>query len=411
MPNIVINSPNSDGSITLDLGARERVLSVNTTSSINIFKRATITHNPLVGNFFNLFQFVEADERGKFKYASFGTKKHIIGARRGGCQWNPSNGSLDFKGGEMSVCDYEIQEESCPDAVWKDCWKGILGRGLDQKDWYSTPEGVAMINILIEATFEGVGEGINELAWYANHPVITQADATGSYESTGISATDWEAYKAQMMAADCGGIMTIIDGLKADGVDNYNVSIGTISGTEYVDDPKALFERLLAKRTKAMRAIDKRSTTLDQRSTFYVTPSVFNKYLSDLETTYTNIPQGYHLMIKGSDNTCDDCATMPAIGVLMYRGHWVVCMDEWEELGDMTGTYIHRAILAVPKVFAVAGNANQLANQYSGMGMEIIQRLGSPWQGKVFMNAMFEMGFAIVDQDLVINASSDVVVV
>ena len=150
---------------------------------------------------------------------------------------------------------------------------------------------------------------------------------------------------------------------------------------------------------------DNRATNMNERSLFLVSTSIFNKYKAELRASFAGIEQGYFLYIKGEDNTCDDCKETKVRGVLEYDGYWVVAVDEWDLFGSMTNTYTHRAILTTPQNFAIAGRANQLANQYSGMGMEIIQRLGAPYQGKVYMNAAFEMGTAIVDKTHMVMAS------
>lgn len=402
-----LNSPNGNGSVILDMERGSgRFLSLSTESALNVFKRTTINRNPLVNNVFNLFQFVEADLNGKFRYASFGSPKHIITSRRAGCVWNPKNGSIDFVSGEIVTSDLEVQNETCPDAVWNSCWKSIAGKGLDSKDFYATTEGATLIRQLIDGVFEGIGNGIADLVWFGMHPLIETANTSESYLAANITQTEWDLYYDQMQQT--GGILTIVDSLKANGENNYTVDIGSYVGSEYTGATKTLFDNLLKRRPTQMRLYDNRATSPEGRSAIYVSRSVYQKYFDDVIAQNGNIPETFYLFLQGEDGK-----HIRQRGVLEYKGHYVVEMDEWDMLGDMTNTYTHRAILTVPRNFAIAATANRLdadglANQYNGMGMEVIQRLGAPYQGKVYMNAMFELGTALIDQDYVINASETV---
>ena len=407
MPLILDDRGRSFGAIedlTRATGGGSRVLALSLESTLNVFRRSTINSTPLLNNFFNLFQFVTADANGKFKYASIGSKRHVVSSRRKGCTWNPKTCSMDFNIGMIPTYEFEVQEETCPDETWNSCWGQLSAPGLDKNDFYGTPEGAALIRLMIDSTFEAIGNDINEIAWFGNHPIVTKADEGKWYRDCGMTEKQWECFKDTI--STCTGLLTTIDSLKAEQLDNYNVPVGNFSGRKYTDTPSRLFDELLERRNQKMILNDGGKNAMNDggRSMILVSTSIFNAYKRELRESFGNIPQGYYLFTKGADHNCDTCPPMQQNGALEYDGHWIVCMTEWDTLGSYTCTYYHRAILTVPRIFAIASRANQLANQTNGMGMRIVQKLDAPDNGKVYMNAAFEFGTAIVDPDYIVNA-------
>ena len=403
-----LSGPNGKEIGVIDLegstSAGTRIISITTETAVNVFKDTTIRYNSLLSNQFNLFQFLKADRNGKFKFGKFGAKKHVITAFRNGCIWNPKTCSMDFTSGEINLCELEVQEENCPDDTWNSCWEGFTtGDGLLKRDIFATAEGRALMKLAVDSTYEAIGNGINDLVWYGSHPLIETANTNEWYLDAGITQTEWDCFIDQMRT--CGGLMTAIDALKSEGENNYNVDIGSYSGKKYTGIASELFDRLIDEMPTKMQIHDKRASRNAGRSFLLVSRSVFAKYKADIIATYGNIAESYYLFTGGEDHNCTTCPQSKVRGVLEYDGHWVICMDEWDMLGNMTNTYTHRAILTVPRVFAIATKSNILGNQYGGMGMTILQRMGAPYMGKIFLNAAWEMGAAIVDKDFIINAS------
>lgn len=390
------------GQLALDVTRENRILEINPSVTLQIFRERSIRSNALVSNFFNLFQLINVGSDGKFKYARMSRPKHVLSSRRKGCTWSPKSCGVKLSEGEVETCPIEFQNETCPDFAWNSCWEKIMGVGLDKKDFYATAEGEAILAQLVEGTFEGVGNSIHDLLWHGHHPIIEEANETKSYRNAGIDDDEWDCYYDQQKA--CGGILTLVDYMKSQGVKNFDVEINEsdVSGVDYVGSATTLFDRLISKMPKNMKLLSKRASSADGKPIILVSASIFARYENELRENFSNIDAGYYLTIDGSNSRCMNCPPGIAAGVLKYKGFWVVCMDEWDSLGDMTSTYTHRAMVVVPQIFVVASDVT--LQPYSGMGMEINQKLLAPDNGKVFMNALFEMGVGILDPEYIVNA-------
>jgi len=74
-------------------------------------------------------------------------------------------------------------------------------------------------------------------------------------------------------------------------------------------------------------------------------------------------------------------------------------------IDSITGATSHRAALIAPGLFGIAYSGD-VAQQYSGMGLKVIQRLEAPYQGKIYLETTLRAGAAIADTDFVVYGSN-----
>src|SRR5690606_21135272 len=104
------------------------------------------------------------------------------------------------------------------------------------------------------------------------------------------------------------------------------------------------------------------------------------------------------------------CANMGCIGneqidgVLRWEGHPVIAMDEWDMYDEMLGIVSHRAILTAPGNYGFGYDVPAL-QQYEGLGLQMTQRLGPPYQGKIFTDTTLKIGTAILNTDYMTSAA------
>ena len=91
--------------------------------------------------------------------------------------------------------------------------------------------------------------------------------------------------------------------------------------------------------------------------------------------------------------------------VLDFDGLPVVHWDASTSFDSIVGSTSHRAALIAPGSFGIAANVDT-ANQFSGMGLKLIQRLEAPYQGKIYLDTTLRAGAAIADTDFVVYGSN-----
>ena len=298
----IIVETGQDGKIVFDLSNERRVLQINTGNTLAIFRERSVRSNPLVSNFFGLFQLVDVGRDGKFVYGKITRGKHKLTSRRKGCTWNPKTCGGKFTTGEVTVCPIGFQDEVCPDVVWNSCWERIMGVGNEINDFFATAEGTALIEELIEGTYESIGNDLHDLLWFGHHPLIDEANSTKSYLNCGISEEEWACFYDQQKT--CGGILTQVDYLKAQGHTQYTCPIfeSNVNGSDYTGDPTQLFNRLIKKMPSKMKKISKRGGQ-NAKPVILVSPSIYYAYEEHLTDKFQNITEGYYLYIDGA-NTC-----------------------------------------------------------------------------------------------------------
>jgi len=387
-----------------------RYLSLNTDSSLNFFKKISILKTNIVSNSFGLFSFMNAGRNPKVRFAHLSTPKHLFSKRKSGCVWSPK-GRVKMNTDEITLCPIEYMGEQCPDVFYGDCLEKIFGTGNEVRDMLATQEGRTIFGELVNRIYEGLGNSFYDLVWYGQHPLIEESDQNDWYNA---DDDEWEDYMDQQEA--CGGLMTIIDWFKQDGLENFNVQIYrediSEDGSLYIGVATDLFDRVLKAQSNEMKLASKRGMTSSGRmlkSVLLVDPRIFEKYEQEMVASWDQIPEMFQYYYNGKFCQAVGCdGAIPVEGVLRYKGHLVVCMDEWMDFNEITGTNTFRALAVCPGNFGIAYDVAQL-QQFSGFGMRIVQHLDSPWRGKVFMDTTFKVGTGIIDEKYIVNASRTLV--
>jgi hypothetical protein len=337
---------------------------------------------------------------------SFSTPQHLLSKRKNGCGWN-SKGKMTNSIESYTPCSIEMQSEVCPDVFWDGCMEKLLGTGNQKRDLLGTVESSRLIRELLLNVYRGLGNSLYELAWFGNHPLIQTADAAGTYT---MSEELWLDYVDQQES--CTGFITLIDQLKQDGRENYNITIedDEVEGADYkgeVGGTDGLFNRMLKKNTPAMRTAAKYGNAVGGigMGIFVVSPSIFNKFEEEIYEKFPTLPATMQYYYTGEFCKNVGCNSMqPVRGVLNYKGHWVVCEDAWETYDEIVNVHTHRALYLTPGVLGLASDIS-LESQFTGLGLRMTQKLEPPYMGKIYMDTLLRLGFYILDVDHVINAS------
>ena len=86
--------------------------------------------------------------------------------------------------------------------------------------------------------------------------------------------------------------------------------------------------------------------------------------------------------------------------VLTFKGIPVVMWDASTTFDEIVGTKCHRVALVAPGNFGRASDVRSL-RQYDGMGLQVVQKLDPPYNGKIYMDTTLRWGAAIADLEFV----------
>lgn len=393
-------SADSSGKVT------SRYMSLDTEASLNFFRKISILKSNIINNSYGLFSFMNAGRNNKIRFANLTTPRHLFSKRKSGCVWN-SKGKVNMDTEEITLCAIEYNGEQCPDVFLGDCMEKIMGTGNQIRDVFATPEGRAIFGEMISQIYLGLGNSFYDIVWYGQHPLIQEAEDNDWYT---VDDDEWEDYVDQQEA--CGGIMTMVDWFKNDGLPNFNVPIHqsdiSSDGQSYVGVATDLFDRVLRAQDPIMKMASKRANSSSGRSAksvLLVDPKIFAKYEEELQDQWNQIPKMFEYYYNGKFCQEVGCDSQNRVeGALRYKGHLVICMDEWEDFDNMTGTITCRVIAVCPGNFGIAYDTLP-TDQFGGFGMKMTQHLDAPWQGKMFMDTTFRIGMGIIDPKFVVNAS------
>jgi hypothetical protein len=388
-------------------GVTGRYLTLNTEAALNFFQGISIVKSNILLNEMGLFTFQQAGRDGEVRFANISTPKHLLTARKNGCTWI-SKGKIQFSTKSFDLCAVEYNGEQCPDTLYGTCLERILGPGNEKRDLLSTPEGQALFAEMVNRIYEGLGNSFYDLAFYGQHPLIEQADTNDWYT---VEDEEWADYKDQQEA--CGGLMTLIDEYKAQGHPQYNVDIFdaelSADRSQFIGTATDVFDRVINAQNTAMKLLSKRNNASQngrmQRAVILCDTRIFAKYEQELSIQWNHMDAQFQYYLNGEYCAAVGCdSTAPMRGVLRYKGHMIVCMDEWQEFDEMLGINTYRVMAVTPGVFAMGYDVPGLS-QFDGLGLQILQRLDAPFKGKVYMDTTFKMRPSIINEDYIVNAS------
>lgn len=382
-----------------------RYVSLSTEADLNFFRKISIVKSSIVLNSMGLFSFQQAGNNNKVRFAHLTKPKHMFTKRSSGCVWNPK-GRILMNQSEITVDPLEYNGEHCPDEFYGSCLEKFYGTGNQVRDIFGTPAGAALFGELVNRVYEGLGDSFYELIWYGMHPIIEDADANDWFT---VDDDQWDAFKDQQ--AITGGIMTIIDAFKEDGLANFNVQINTSDISDdresYVGDPSDLFDRVLRAQSSEMKIMSKRGSNGQgsMKTVILCDSKIYAAYEQQLSDDWRQIPETFHYYYNGKFCEAFGCSDNTHVeGTLKYKGHLVVCMDEWDDFDTITGTNTFRCLAVVPGNFGVAYDVPTLDDR-NGFGLNFTQKLEAPYKGKVYLDTTFKAGTGIIDEKFIVNAS------
>lgn len=404
-----------DTGITLSADRQGRVIEINTQAALKLFQRIAIQEQDLMLNQLGLFSHVRIKPGQPARFASLSTPAHVLSSRKNGCAWNPK-GRVKMRVDSFPTCAVEYDGEQCPDAFYGDCMEGIFNPGNGVRDISGSPEGQQLLLALLNRIFLGLGNSFSSLYHFANHPLIEAANTNGTYA---VDSSEWDDYYDQQTSGTCGGLVTALDDLQSEGLENLNVSIPDSdidANGNYTGDIIDLLEALIAGSRPELKAWIKNGAQTTGLTPFQsqilkpvggklypvilLTEPEYRAYEQYLIQTFNGVPQIWEYFLTGVDGS-----NIIMKNVLKYKGCAVVQWDEIATFDAIVGTQSHRAAIVAPGAFGLAHDVQDLM-QYDGMGMVIEQSRRVEDKGKVFMNTTFHWGAGIVDPNMVTMASN-----
>jgi len=382
--------------VKFDGGDMTRMMTVPQGAQTYLFREKSLKQPSFLANALGLYTLLQT--RGnKAKWLEIGSTGFSTKKPSGGCSWDPSACGLTFTPGQINLCDAEIQNEICPSELWKSCWGDILGVGNSRKDIYANQDTQQLIEMLIDMIYLNYGNDYYMINTFGLNQLVEDANENKWYRNAGINEKTWKCLYDMLQI--CGGHMTIIDELKDSGKSNFQCEF---PADFFDDDGQCVTGSVIEMLTKVKKKLPKKAKIYANkqargRMVFGVTPDIFQGLVDEYTATYTNIAEGMYLLMYGEQN---DLLGGSSYGALRFCGDWVICMPEWSGLDEYTNTTTHKIIYTLPGNFGLGYDVLPAENSTSGdAGLEILQRLGAPFNGKLFIQGNYKTGAGIMDCD------------
>jgi hypothetical protein len=400
----LVNAQNSNGDPMYSIFGDNNALSfsVNTESAIKFFNKFSWLAPSLQDNVLGLYSQTTVGRDLKGKWAAMSMSRHNTRARQKGCVWSPTGKSL-LEQTEVLTHPLVTQQEICPDVFWDTCLERINGIGNDVTNFYATPEGAQLIESIIQNVFMSKSNDLSEIIHFSNHPIIETLNTSGLFSD----AENWDAYYTQQtdnVAFD--GLITQLDALHDDGIDNHTLTIpstdiapdGRYNGdiVELLTDLKASvknfnFKQILLGGTMVQN--------IKKRCIIKLTDPLWLAYQAHMRT-FANIPQGYAYLANGSDGQ------IQLHDVMMFDGMPVTRWEEVSAFDNMTGAMSYRAMIAAPGVFGIATDISNIDSRgrNTNDGLRIEQSFRLQDGGKIYMQSNMRAGAVVRDAGFVAQA-------
>jgi hypothetical protein len=297
--------------------------------------------------------------------------------------WNP-NVRMGMKTRELEVCDFELNGEQCADEWSKGCTRNMQGAGND-RIYMTSPDLAAILQAQAALVSSSVQDDFYKISWFADPDFGTPAYGF-NYDFTGKDPA--EVARLTAMMQHCKGLwydmQTAANGGHIYGIDTND---GTAGGNALNPaNVLGLFQDL-----KQNSPVTLQYWNMDKPSQdwpmFLVSPGIFYAYKRYLQSLGQE--PAYQLIINGS----------PMPGVLMWEGHPVVMVPEWDMFDVANGSIISSG--------TYAGKSNNqriiFAQPFSGSNSSLIVQTSPVLKdkGKVFMYMGIRIGAKFAYKDLI----------
>ncbi len=394
--------PVIEGGFGLTSTDSSNIITVQTETAVQIFDNVAVLEQDQFARELNLYGDVVIGSDLKGRFGSFGVPKHLLSNRKNGCTWNPK-GKMRMNVNTFDTCAVEYDGEQCPDAFFGTCFERLFGPGNSVRDLYATQEGQMLIAKMLKKLYQGLGNSFFDLMHFANHPMIEDAN-TGAFYN--VSEEEWADYIDQMLSGDCGGLITLMDALAAEGVSNYSPQIPladiNLTTKRYTGDVRALLQSVLENAPAELRSMADTGMMINgtlSYPVYCVTNDVYLALKSYINSIAGTNELAYRYMLERADGT-----TKLMRNVLMFDGLPVIRWDACARFDAITGAQSTRVALIAPQVLGVLHDVNDL-RQWDGQGLIIEQSKRVQDKGKIFMSTTYRWGSGIADPDFISMAS------
>lgn len=395
--------PLLEGGYSLTGDAVSRRISVQTESALQIFDNVSVLQTDRFGRALDLYGDVVLGRDLKARFASFSTPKHLLSSRKSGCTWNPKGG-MRMNVEEFPTCAVEFDGEQCNDTFLGTCFERFFGTGNQVRDFYSTEEGQTLLAKMLNRIYQGLGNSFFDLYHFANHPLITQANTEAFYR---VSLGEWNDYTDQMLSGECGGLITQLDALAAQGEQYYDMKIKMgdldVARNRFTGDVIELFEDLKEQASPELTSMMDTGMMINgvnRMPAMLVTNDIFKAYKKWITSKAGQLESAYRFTIENRDGT-----TTQNHNILMYDGMPIVRWDAPARFDAITGAQSHRAAIVAPQVFGVLHDVNDL-NEWGGLGLVVEQSTQLKEKKKIYMSTTFRWGAGIADKNFISMASN-----
>jgi hypothetical protein len=290
--------------VVLDRTRDTRYFEMRTEAMMRFFDKVAIKYGDVNADMLGIFGRMNIGRDLKARIGSLTTPNHLFSNRKNGCVWTPK-GRVRLNTTEVDTCPIEVNMEQCPDGLWGDCMELLFGTGNDVRDLRGNTGGEALFQQFLRQVFIGIGNSFFMYTAFSNHPMIETANTLGFYTGADDTTNPWADFYDQMTSTTCGGYITILDDLAAEGHPGYDVVISDAdldASGNYTGDIIAFLEGMKEKTKGAFRAmVDAEQNAALPRPIFLLSRSLFKAYREHIRTTYTGISEGYRFLLFGKD--------------------------------------------------------------------------------------------------------------
>ena len=374
----VVNVANGDSQV---------LLTVPQETETKIYKERSLVYPRLAGNQLGLYNFIDMEGSKKVKLDTFKTPEYNLKAREQACIWDPDKG-MNKRSDSMTVDEFTYQGEMCNAEIWGKCWRKLLGRGNQINDIQATPGGLQLLMLAIDSVHKGIGNDIYLVADFGGHPLLNLADENEWWRlNKHMDAKKWARLMRQQTVT--GGHVTTFEALKSENHDSWNIELNPdefVNG-KFTGDTFELFDTMIESETDVMSAFD-------GNKIISVHPAFFNRHKRLVKERYGGIDKVYDLHKTGTDGDPVPFQVNPKY-IMEYDGYYIYNRPEWKWLSKVTGCEAYMAAMNAAGSLAIGYDVS-LANQVTGMGMDITYHKTGRFAGRTEFNANFELGTGLL---------------